>query len=104
LRLVQRSVAKDEPEPKAISCFGLYLPEIGEMWVRFVDGRLLSSITAQFLGWCCENDRASSELGQSTLTRQMGHLAQAPETIHPYHVLGAGSQPPEQHEARGGQR
>ena len=27
LRLVQRSVAKDDPEPKAISCYGLYLPE-----------------------------------------------------------------------------
>ena len=26
LRLIQRSVAKDDPEPKAISCYGLYLP------------------------------------------------------------------------------
>ena len=28
LRLLQRSVAKDDPEPKAISCYGLFLPEI----------------------------------------------------------------------------
>ena len=25
LRLLQKSVAKDDPEPKAISCYGLYL-------------------------------------------------------------------------------
>ena len=54
LRLVQRSVAKDDPEPKAISCYGLYLPEIADMWVRFVDGRAVSSITTQFLEWGLE--------------------------------------------------
>ncbi len=26
MRLVQWSVAKDDPDPKAISCYGLYLP------------------------------------------------------------------------------
>jgi len=30
LRLLQRSIPKDDPEPKAVSCYGLYLPEIGE--------------------------------------------------------------------------
>jgi transposase len=54
LRLIQRSVAKDDPEPKAISCYGLYLPEIGDMWLRFVDGRPISSITTQFLEWSLE--------------------------------------------------
>ena len=51
LRLVQRSPAKDDPEPKAISCYGLHLPEIGETWIRFVDGRPVSSITTRFLEW-----------------------------------------------------
>jgi hypothetical protein len=51
LRLVQRSLAKDDPEPKAISCYGLHLPEIGETWIRFVDGRPVSSITTRFLEW-----------------------------------------------------
>jgi hypothetical protein len=37
-RLVQQSLAKDDPEPKAISCYGLYLPELDETWLRFVDG------------------------------------------------------------------
>jgi DDE superfamily endonuclease len=64
LRLVQRSVAKEDPEPKAISCYGLYLPEIGETWLRFVDGRPVSSITTQFLSWCCEE---FEEMGKKVL-------------------------------------
>ncbi len=54
LRLLQRSVPKDDPEPKAISCYGLYLPEIDQRWLRFVDGRPVSSITTKFLGWSLE--------------------------------------------------
>jgi DDE superfamily endonuclease len=57
-RLIQQSVAKDDPEPKAISCYGLYLPEIEETWLRFVDGRPVSSITRRFLSWCCEKLQA----------------------------------------------
>ena len=53
-RLIQRSVARDDPEPKAISCYGLYLPEIDETWIRFVDGRPVSSITTRFLSWSLE--------------------------------------------------
>ena len=67
-RLIQRSVAKDDPEPKAISCYGLYLPEMGQTWrqtwLRFVEGRPVSSITTRFLGWCCEDLKA---LGKSFL-------------------------------------
>ncbi len=53
-RLVQRSITKDDPDPKAISCYGLYLPELEETWLRFVDGRPLSGITTRFLSWCSE--------------------------------------------------
>jgi DDE superfamily endonuclease len=53
-RLIQRSVAKEDPEPKAISCYGLYLPGIDETWIRFVDGRPVSSITTRFLSWSLE--------------------------------------------------
>ncbi|CAA9465232.1 MAG: hypothetical protein AVDCRST_MAG58-3379 [uncultured Rubrobacteraceae bacterium] len=64
-RMIQRSVAKDDPEPKAISCYGLYLPRpLGDMWLRFVDGRPVSSITTQFLSWCCEELEG---LGKKTL-------------------------------------
>jgi hypothetical protein len=54
LRLIQQSVAKDDPEPKAISCYGLYVPELDQTWLRFVDGRPVSGITTQFLQWSCE--------------------------------------------------
>ena len=65
LRLLQKSVAKDDPEPKAISCYGLYVPEIdGETWLRFVDGRPVSSITTQFLRWCSEK---LEEIGKKVL-------------------------------------
>lgn len=62
-RLCQRSVAKDDPDPKAISCYGLYLPElkgggVGETWLRFVDGRPVSGISTRFLAWCSERLRA----------------------------------------------
>jgi hypothetical protein len=64
LRLIQQPVAKDDPEPKAISCYGLYLPEIDETWLRFVDGRPISSITTQFLEWSLEK---LEEIGKKVL-------------------------------------
>ena len=60
--MIQRSVAKDDPEPKAISCYGLYLPQIGgEMWLRFVDGRPVSGVTRRFLSWCAEELEAAGK-------------------------------------------
>ena len=66
LRLIQRSVAKDDPSEatKAISCYGLYLPRMDRTWIRFVDGRPVSSITTRFLSWCCEELQAA---GKKTL-------------------------------------
>jgi hypothetical protein len=54
MRLIQQSVEKDDPDPKAISCYGLYLPEFEKVWLRFVDGRPVSAITTRFLWWCSE--------------------------------------------------
>src|SRR3712207_7604328 len=34
--------------------YGLYLPEFERVWLRFVDGRPVSSITTRFLEWCSE--------------------------------------------------
>ncbi len=61
LRLVEQSVAKDDPDPKAISCYGLYVPEFEEVWLRFVDGRPVSSITTRFLSWCCQKLQAAGK-------------------------------------------
>jgi len=35
-RLLRRSLAKDDPEPKAMSCYGLYLPQmrITDSWTE----------------------------------------------------------------------
>lgn len=60
-RLIQRSVPKDDPEPKTVSCYGLYLPELDDTWLRFVDGRPVSSITTRFLSWCCERLEAAGK-------------------------------------------
>ena len=60
LRLVELERAKDDPDRKALACYGL-LARWGmaatqpqeQMWLRFVDGRPVSAITTQFLDWCC---------------------------------------------------
>ena len=54
MRLLQKEPRKDDPDPKALSCYGLYLPELAQTWLRFVDGRPVSAITTQFLRWSCQ--------------------------------------------------
>jgi transposase len=61
LRLVEKVKAKDDPERKALACYGLllrWMKESGqtdeEVLLRFVDGRPVSDITIQFLQWCCD--------------------------------------------------
>jgi hypothetical protein len=61
LRLVEQTVAKDDPDPKALSCSGLLLRRAGqaeEIWRRFVVGRPLSASTTPFLDWCCPQREA----------------------------------------------
>jgi hypothetical protein len=57
VRLLQKESSKDDPDPKALSCYGLYLPQMAETWIRFVDGRPVSAITTQFLEWSCQRLR-----------------------------------------------
>ena len=54
LRLVERAVPKGDPDPKALSCYGLLRADSGRMMVRFVSGRPVSQITEDYLGWVCE--------------------------------------------------
>ena len=61
LRLVEQTVAKTDPDPKALACYGLLLrwptPDGAphdEVWLRFVDGRPVSGVTTDFLAWCCD--------------------------------------------------
>ena len=52
MRLIEHSVAKDDPDPKTISCYRLYVPQLEQTWIRFVEGRPVSEITTRFLSWC----------------------------------------------------
>ncbi len=54
LRLVEQAVAKDDPDPKALACYGLWLPGTERMLLRFVAGRPVSSTTSAFLAWAAE--------------------------------------------------
>ena len=58
VRLPQKKPSNDDPEPKALSCYRLYLSQTGETWLRFVDGRPVSAITTRFLQWSCRRLRA----------------------------------------------
>jgi hypothetical protein len=63
LRLLQKSVAKDDPSEatKAISCYGLCVPQLEQTWIRFVDGRPISSITTQFISWSLKKLQAAGK-------------------------------------------
>jgi len=58
LRLVEQTAARDDPDPKALACYGLLARSWDdqrrddEMWLRFVDGRPISAVTIDFLTWC----------------------------------------------------
>jgi hypothetical protein len=57
-RLAEVPVPRDDPDPKALACYGLLVrsgddaPE--ELWLRFVAGRPVSACTTAFLAWCCD--------------------------------------------------
>jgi transposase len=66
LRLVEQTVAKDDPDPQALACYGLlvrWATPAGsgheETWLRFVAGRPVSGSTTQYLAWCCTKLRAA---------------------------------------------
>jgi DDE superfamily endonuclease len=70
-RLVEQSVPKDDPDPKALACYGLLLhwhpsqePRKEEVWLRFVEGRPVSGVTTVFLSWVCSKLEA---LGKKAL-------------------------------------
>lgn len=51
LRLLEKQVPPKDPDAKAIACYGLYLPELNQMLLRFVLGRPVSAVTCLFLAW-----------------------------------------------------
>jgi DDE superfamily endonuclease len=67
-RLVEKALTKDDPDPKALACYGLLLratPTTSEqLWLRFATGQPVSGLTTQFLAWC--GDRLGA-LGKQAL-------------------------------------
>ena len=66
LRLVEQTVAKEDPDAKALACYGLLVRSITragdwqeQTWLRFVDGRPVSAITIEYLAWCCAKLQAA---------------------------------------------
>jgi hypothetical protein len=71
LRLVEQTVALDEPDPKALAYDGLLVrwwprgPKHApheEAWLRFVDGSPVSLITTPFLARSCAKLGAASKV------------------------------------------
>src|SRR3954452_6469013 len=55
LRLGMRAAGRDDPGPKALACYGLWLPGPERMLLRFVAGRPVSGITRAFLAWVADH-------------------------------------------------
>ena len=93
LRLEEKAMAQDDPDPKALACYGLLLratpttPE--QIWLRFATGQPVSGLTTQSLAWCCSKlarlgkrarllvwDNASWHKGQGVRTWIRAHNQQ----------------------------
>jgi hypothetical protein len=53
LRLHEVPPDADDPDPKALACYGLLRADTGGMMLRFVQGRPVSQVTEDFLAWAC---------------------------------------------------
>jgi len=55
-KLQELSLPTDDPDPKALACYGLLLrpqpQQVDQMWLRFVTGRPVSTVTIELLAWC----------------------------------------------------
>jgi transposase len=45
---------ENDPDPVAICCYGMLRQDTNKVMLRFVDGRPVGDVTAQFLAWVCE--------------------------------------------------
>jgi hypothetical protein len=53
-RLLQNAPDRHDPEPQAVACSGLLRADTQGRLLRFVDGRPVSAVPTQFLGWLTE--------------------------------------------------
>jgi hypothetical protein len=53
LHVEQVRLGKEDDDPKALSCYGLYRTDSQQMLLRFVAGRPVSQVTEDYLAWVC---------------------------------------------------
>src|SRR5262249_51462050 len=61
LRLVERAVPRGDPDPKALSCYGLLRADTGGMLLRFVQGGPVSQVAEGDLAWGCQRLKAEGK-------------------------------------------
>jgi hypothetical protein len=65
VRLETQRLPKDDPDPKALACFGLLLKDYrhaqSQMLLRFVQGQPASPGMIAFLEWCCQQLEAQGK-------------------------------------------
>jgi len=68
LRLIEQVHRKDDPDPKAIACYGLAVHwyeqrdiKHEEVWLRFVEGNPCGNLTIQYLEWLLEKTQLADK-------------------------------------------
>jgi hypothetical protein len=61
LRLQELSKDKNDPDPKALACYGMLEAESGRMYLRFMSGRPVSQVTTDYLEWLCQQVQAQGK-------------------------------------------
>jgi hypothetical protein len=90
-----RAADRTDPDPKALACYGLWLPGPERMLLRFVAGRPVSGVTRAFLAWAA--DRLAAEgvrvlaLVWDNAPRHVGREVRAWIGGHNHRVKAAGS-------------
>ena len=85
LRLVEQTIAKADPDPKALACYGLLVRAIGPTgrweettWLRFIAGRPVSARTTECLAaWCAKLAAAGKEALALVWDNAPWHVSQA---------------------------
>jgi transposase len=61
LRLVAQAIAKGDPDPKAVCCYGVLRTDRAQTLLRFVEGRPVSHVTTAFLAWLVQQMAAEQK-------------------------------------------
>ncbi|MDQ2808061.1 MAG: transposase [Chloroflexota bacterium] len=102
-RLHEQAHRKDDPDPLALACYGVWCLPQEQMLLRFVDGRPVSHVTTAFLSGVCEQlaaaghkvwvliwDNASWHMSAEVRTWIAAHNRYAKQTGQGIRILLAG--------------